>query len=59
LADLLEFQKETFKAAPERALRLLRIGEYPLNTDLDITELAAYTVVANAILNLTETIRKG
>ncbi|TDI65876.1 MAG: DUF1553 domain-containing protein [Bacteroidetes bacterium] len=58
LADLLEFQKEIFKAAPERALRLLRIGEYPLNTDLDITELAAYTVVANAILNLTETIRK-
>jgi hypothetical protein len=59
LVDLLEFQIETFKAEPERASSLLKIGEYPINTDSDYIELAAYAVVANAILNLTETIRKG
>jgi len=59
LVDLLEFQIETFKAEPERASSLLKIGEYPVNPDSDFTELAAYAVVANAILNLTETIRKG
>jgi hypothetical protein len=59
LTDLLNFQYDTFKEAPEKAQKLLTVGEYPLNEDLDIMELASYTVVANAILNLTETIRKG
>jgi hypothetical protein len=59
LVDLLEFQIETFKAEPERASSLLKIGEYPINPNSDYIELAAYAVVANAILNLTETIRKG
>ena len=59
LTELLNFQYHTFKEAPEKAQKLLAVGEYPLNEDLDIRELASYTVVANAILNLTETIRKG
>ena len=59
LTDLLEYQLDTFEQVPKRALQLLRIGEYPLNQDYDVKELASYTVVANAIMNLTETIRKG
>ena len=59
LTDLLQIQKETFEESPEKALGLLKIGEYPVDENMNITELAAYTVVANAILNLTETIRKG
>ena len=59
LAGLLEDQMEFFNSDPEMAEGLLNIGEYELDPNLDLAELAAYTVVANAILNLTETISKG
>jgi hypothetical protein len=42
----------------EAALKLLRTGEYPRDEKLDAAELAAYTAVANLILNLDETITK-
>ena len=58
LNDLLQAEQTGFKADPEAAAKLTAVGEYPLAKDVDISELAAYTVVANAILNLTETIRK-
>ena len=59
LVDLLKDQKEVFEADPDKAESLLKVGEYGRNTNLELTELAAYTVVANAIMNLTETIRKA
>ena len=60
LEDLLKDQKEVFEANPGSAESLLKVGEYGgVKPSLDIIELAAYTVVANAIMNLTETIRKA
>ncbi len=59
LEDLLKDQKEVFEANPGSAESLLKVGEYSVKPSLDIIELAAYTVVANAIMNLTETIRKA
>ncbi|MDA0196905.1 MAG: DUF1553 domain-containing protein, partial [Bacteroidetes bacterium] len=59
LVNLLKDEQETFAKEPEKAENLLNIGEYKLEPDFDLTVLAAYTVVANAILNLTESISKG
>ena len=59
LSNLLQQEKTTYDANPAAAKKLLSIGEYEVTEELNTTELAAYTVVANAILNLTETIRKG
>ena len=59
LSKLLATEIAHFKEEPQAANHLISIGEYPIPKDFSTTELAAYTVVANAILNLTETIRKG
>jgi hypothetical protein len=59
LEQLFMSEQERFAAAPEDAEALLSIGEYPQRDLLDTDELAAYTVVANVIFNLDETITKG
>lgn len=59
LNDLLEKEQADFETETTAAKQLTSIGEFPLADDVDVAELAAYTVVANAILNLTETILKG
>jgi len=59
LVNLLKDQQEVFTREPKKAESLLNIGEYQLEPNFDLTALAAYTVVANAILNLTESISKG
>ncbi|MEM8892778.1 MAG: DUF1553 domain-containing protein, partial [Bacteroidota bacterium] len=59
LQDLLEERKEEFGKAPQKATAYLNIGEYPDSGEFDHTELAAYAQVANAILNLTESIQKA
>ena len=59
LKQLLQDQKLVFSQEPQKAEGLLEIGEYPFDPSLDTAELAAYTIVANTILNLTETMRKG
>lgn len=59
LNDLLEKEQADFETATTAAKQLTSIGEFPLAEGVDLAELAAYTVVANAILNLTETILKG
>ncbi len=59
LMNLLDDQYQAFVKEPERAESLLQIGEYNLEKTPDMIELAAYTVVANAIMNLAETILKG
>ena len=48
----------SFRRHPETAGELLKIGEAPLDKGLDPCELAAYTAVANLILNLDEVITK-
>jgi hypothetical protein len=47
-----------FRAEPEAAKKLLAVGESPRDMTLNDIELAAWTTVANTILNLDETITK-
>jgi hypothetical protein len=58
LQALYDSQLAVYRGAPGDAERLLRVGESPKGP-LDPMELAAWTVVANAILNLDEAITKG
>lgn len=51
--DLKIFQEE-FQDKPEAATKLLSIGEKPRNEVYDVSALAAYTLVANTIMNLDE-----
>ena len=59
LVDLLSAEQEAYSADQKAAGKLLAIGESSLEASSDLGELGAYTIVANAILNLTETIQKG
>jgi hypothetical protein len=49
---------EGFGADRTSAEKLLKIGEHPRDQRLDVAELAAYTAVANMILNLDEVVTK-
>jgi hypothetical protein len=57
LADL-EEHRVHYRRDPQAALKLLAVGEAQRDEKLDAAELAAYTAVANLILNLDETITK-
>jgi hypothetical protein len=59
LKDVLDRQRAIFHADGEAAARLLAVGEAPRNEQLDAVELAAWTMLASAILNLDETLTKG
>ncbi len=56
LRHLLEADLQEFQAHPERAGKLLKTGLKPSASDLDLAELAAWTSVGRAVLNLHETI---
>ena len=47
-----------FAAAPEDAAKLIKAGESPVATNLNKTEVAAYTIVANTVLNSDEAVIK-
>ena len=47
-----------FGADVDAALQLLKVGESPRNSRLFPAELAGYTMVANLIMNLDETVVK-
>ncbi|SIO62361.1 Planctomycete cytochrome C [Singulisphaera sp. GP187] len=59
LSELFEAQRSAFRHDVEAALKLLGVGESRRNGDLDVPELAAWSMVASAILNLDETVTKG
>ena len=62
LNHLVEFfgeEKNRFAKNEEDAKALLQTGEYPQRELLEVSEMAAYTLVANAIFNLDETITRG
>lgn len=59
LADLFRYELAAFQEHPERANSLLQTGEYPPDESRDPVELAAYTVVANTILNMSESLQKN
>ncbi len=59
LLEVYEEQRARFEREPEAAAKLLKVGESPAPETMDPTELAAWTAVANVLLNLDETITKG
>ena len=59
LTALFEQQWANFKADGKAAETLARFGHAPAPVGLDASELAAWTIVANVLLNLDETITKG
>ena len=50
--------KEKFTAAPEDAQKLITVGESKPDANLPAPELAAWTIIANQILNLDEALKK-
>lgn len=58
LKDLFQTEYQTFSKTPDRALSVLNTGEYAIDQSLDPAQLAAYTVVANTVLNYDEAIVK-
>jgi hypothetical protein len=54
-----EAQHAAYEKDLAGSLRLLNVGEAPRNEQLDPPELAAWTIIANIILNLDETITKS
>jgi hypothetical protein len=59
LLKLHDSQLAAYRANQESALKLLGVGEAQRNDRLNAAELAAWTMVASAILNLDETVTKG
>ena len=59
LFGLLTVTHDQYRSNKAAALRLIRIGEAPVPDDVDPADLAAWTTVARAILNLNETITRN
>ncbi|MFM9962617.1 MAG: PSD1 and planctomycete cytochrome C domain-containing protein [Planctomycetaceae bacterium] len=59
LRRVFEQQLARFQADPATATKLLSVGEAARNEQLPIAELAAWSAIANLILNLDETVTKG
>jgi len=59
LGALLRKHQDQYRADPRAAARLARAGLAPVSSDLDVVELAAWTSVARAILNLPELITRS
>ena len=58
LENLYRSQLDQFKQSPEQANELLRVGERPVGSKVDVAELAAWTSIARVVLNLHETITR-
>lgn len=56
---ILDKQLARYREHPEKAEELLKVGEYPLNPELNSTELASWTMTAGTILNLDEAISRN
>jgi hypothetical protein len=56
LLDLYRYNLDRYQTNPEAALKLVSQGESPRDASLNPNELAAWTLVASAILNLDETV---
>ena len=59
LADALRVQLQHFAATPEEAEKVIANGESKPRTKLPIPEFAAWTMVANLMLNLDETVTRN
>jgi hypothetical protein len=58
LRDLARTELAEYRAHPDLAAKLLHVGESKPDPKLNAADLAAWTMVASAILNLDETITK-
>ena len=58
LSELAHKELARYQRDKPAALKLLEVGESPLDRKLDVSELAAWTTVASAILNLDETVTR-
>lgn len=58
LVDMYERQQARFTADTSLAEKLLEVGGSSRNASLDIHELASFTIVANIVLNLDETVTR-
>ena len=59
LLDVYKNQLAEFRKNEEAAGKLLNVGSFKANVELDKHELAAWTTIASMILNLDETVTKG
>ncbi len=59
LLELLGKERARYKAYPKAADELAHTGLVPVPEDLDVSELAAWTAVCRAILNLDETMTRN
>jgi hypothetical protein len=59
IQDLLDKQLAQYRADPDSAQALLKIGQMPQAQDANPAELAAWTNIARVILNLHETITRS
>jgi len=59
LLDVYKASLARFETDKEAATKLISVGESKPDATLDTSQLAAWTMVANLILNLDETITKG
>ncbi|MEC7565683.1 MAG: DUF1549 and DUF1553 domain-containing protein, partial [Planctomycetota bacterium] len=54
LAQILEKARTYYEKHPEHRTALLKVGEAPVDDKIDMTELAAFTNVANVVFNTDE-----
>src|SRR5262249_39802954 len=59
LANAYRAHNVDYRRDPSAAKRLIAIGESKPDANLDACELAAWTMVANLVLNLDEVLNKG
>lgn len=59
LERLYRRSREQYQADPEAARQLMSVGMAPVPKDLDVAELAAWTAVARALFNVSETITRN
>jgi len=59
LTDLLIASRSEYRGVPDSAKALIKVGLSKAPTDVDPVQLAAWTTVARAILNLNETITRN
>lgn len=59
LVDGYSVMLKVYQANPEAAAALLKIGESPVDPMIDAAQLAAWTVLANTVLNMDAVLTKG
>jgi hypothetical protein len=59
LRKMFEEQLGVYQKDNKAAVKLLKVGESPRDEELEVAELAAWTMIASALLNLDETVTRG